>query len=130
MKYRDLHQQSLRANQPKVYQQLERAGQLSGYLDGVAEAAKRMHLSLVEQLKKSQPFNPVSWPDQPTWEKYLNQVAKEIVLHDRVLVPDPSTEKARASEPEAPTTESAMPTESAPGASPKSSTPTSASSIS
>lgn len=95
MNYRQQHQESLKQNQPQVYHQLEQKGQLNEYLNGVAEGAKQFHRQLLEQLKEKQPFNPVEYQDRASWERHLHQVAQEIVLNDRILVPDPETEQAR-----------------------------------
>lgn len=96
MNYRQLHQESLQQNQPQAYAQLEKSGQLNEYLNGVAASAKRLHQQVVDELRLKQPYNPVEYQDRANWERHLQQVAQEIVLQDRILVPDPETEQARS----------------------------------
>jgi len=104
--YRQLHEESLKQNRPEWYQQLQSAGNLQRHLDAVSQEAKELHQRLVSQLQAKQPYNPVEFPARETWEKYLNQVAREIVLYEVVLVKDQESEDAEQNGYRDPTTAS------------------------
>lgn len=93
--YRQLHQDSLKANKPDLYRDLSRSGELEAHLDEVAESANSLYTTIVRQLAEKNPYNPVEWENsRAAWEGWLERTAQELVLSDRVLVPDAETEAA------------------------------------
>jgi hypothetical protein len=93
--YRQLHKDQLRQNKPALYRELKRDGALKAHLDEIAESARRMHETIVRQMAERHPYDPAEWKgERGAWEGWLHRTADELVLHDRVLVPDEETEKA------------------------------------
>ena len=93
--YRQLHEDSLKTNRPAVYEELRRSGELPQYLDGVRDDANRLYQRLLKQLAEKNPYHPADWKNsREAWEGALERSAQEFVLHDRILVPDPETERA------------------------------------
>lgn len=87
--YRQLHEESLAENRPSLYRDLKQSGELKEYLDGVQQDAQNMHQRVRQQLAKDHPYNPVEWKKgREAWEGWLDRTVQELVLHDRVLVPD------------------------------------------
>lgn len=85
---------SLKANRPDLYRHLKANGQLEQHLDEVAQSAQTLRQQVRQQLEENRPYNPVEWRSREAWSGTLNRMAEELVLHDRVLVPDEETEKA------------------------------------
>jgi len=93
--YRQLHEEQLRQNRPGMYRDLRRHGELKEYLDGIAQEACEMHARVVRQLAERHPYDPTAWHrGQEAWEAWLNRTARDLVLHDLILVPDQDTERA------------------------------------
>jgi hypothetical protein len=73
-----------------MYRELQKSGELGRYLRNVDQSADRMNALLLKQLAESQPYNPVEWNNsREAWEGWLERIADELVLEDRVLVPEP-----------------------------------------
>ena len=90
-----LHEEQLRQNRPDMYRELKRSGELESYLDAFHAEAREMHALLVKQLAERHPYTPEEWKNnREAWEGWLERTAREFVLHDLVLVPDPETAKA------------------------------------
>lgn len=93
--YRALHEQQLRENRPAMYADLKRSGELPGYLDDIAQEAREMYTLVLKQLAEKSPYAPTDWDnDRAAWEGWLERTARELVLHDLVMVPDEETERA------------------------------------
>lgn len=107
--YRRLHAESLQENRPDLHQALQKSGQLQAHLQEVGKASARDHLSHVQHLKKHEPYSPKKHGSPRQYENSLNERARELVLHDRVLVPSPSDQPDQPDSP----IESARPTTSA-----------------
>jgi hypothetical protein len=91
--YRRVHEESLRENQPRLYRELKRSGELKAHLDEIVRSAREMHALIVKQIAERHPYNPAEWKKgRRAWEAWLERTANELVLHDRVLVPDAETE--------------------------------------
>jgi hypothetical protein len=94
--YRQLHEESLAENRPDLYRDLKRSGELKAHLNSVQRDAQDLHARLRTQLAERHPFNPVEWKNnREAWEGWLDRTVQEIVLSDRVLVPDEETERAQ-----------------------------------
>ncbi len=90
--YGQLHREQLQQSRPDMYRELQKSGELRKYLRDVDESADRMKALLLKQLAESQPYNPVEWNNsRELWEASLGRIADELVLEDRVLVPDAET---------------------------------------
>ena len=93
--YGQLHREQLQQSRPEMYRELQRSGQLAKYLQDLDRSAEEMKARLVRQLKEKQPYNPVEWNNsREAWEGGLDRTAEELVLNDRVLVPDAETQAA------------------------------------
>ena len=93
--YGQLHREQLQQSRPEMYRELQRSGELGRYLRDVEQSANRMKALLLKQLAESQPYNPVEWNNsREAWEGWLERTAEELVLNDRVLVPDAETQAA------------------------------------
>jgi hypothetical protein len=95
MNYRQLHKESVRENRPAMYRDFKRSGELRAHLDDIASEARDMHARIVRQMAESNPYNPADWDaSREAWEGALERTARELVLHDLILVPDEETERA------------------------------------
>ena len=57
---------------------------------------------MVQQLAEQNPYNPVEWKKgREAWEGWLGRTARELVLDDRVLVPE-SPKRSEVGHPLAP----------------------------
>ncbi len=93
--YRQLHEDSLRQNRPEMYAELKKKGQLRAHLNTVQQQANDLHVRLRKDLAQKHPYNPVEWKNgREAWEGWLDRTAEELVLNDRVLVPDAETQAA------------------------------------
>lgn len=93
--YRRLHEDSLKANRPDLYRGLRRGGELREYLDDIQANANELHQTVLKQLAERNPYNPSEWGNsREAWEGWIERTADELVLHDRILVPDAETERA------------------------------------
>ena len=93
--YRQLHEESLAQNRPESYRELKRKGELQSYLNVLQGQANELHQNVRNGLAQKHPYNPVEWKNsRSAWEGWLDRSAREVVLHDLVLVPDEETEKA------------------------------------
>ncbi len=89
-RYGQLHREQLQRSLPEVYRQLQREGKLAKHLQAVDQSADRMRALLLKQLAEKRPYDPVEWKNsREAWEGYLERVAEELVLEDRVYVPMP-----------------------------------------
>jgi hypothetical protein len=87
--FRQLHEQSLKENQPARYAELKLSGRLSAYLDSVQREANAQQKLVVKQLAAKNPYNPVEWKNsREAWEGWLERTARELVLADRALAPE------------------------------------------
>ncbi len=75
--YRSLHEKFLQNNQPKMYQDLQRRGELETYLDNVGQDAAKMFDLLSSQMAKT--HDPV----------HISLIAEEIVMSEVVYQPLP-----------------------------------------
>ena len=92
-RYGQLHREQLRQSRPDMYRELQQEGELAKYLRDVDQSAEQMRATLLRQLKEKQPYNPVEWKNsREAWEGSLERIADELVLEDRVLVPEPDRE--------------------------------------
>ena len=92
--YRQIHEDSLRENQPETYRELKKSGQLKAHLDAVGKRAKAQHEQNVKHLAERNPYHPVEWANnRGAWEGWLERTAEELVLAD-LLVPDAETQAA------------------------------------
>jgi len=92
--YGPLHYESLKQNQPDVVKGLERSGERFRYLRGFAQRCAAVHERCVAGLAQNHPFSEKEFGTIEQWERWLDQVARELVM-DEVLVPDAETEEAR-----------------------------------
>ncbi len=93
--YGQLHREQLQQSRPEMYRELQKSGELGRYLRNVDQSADRMKALLLKQLAEKQPYNPVEWNNsREAWEGSLERIADELVLEDRVLVPDAETQAA------------------------------------
>ncbi len=93
--YGQLHRKQLQQSRPEMYRELQKSGELGRYLRNVDQSADRMKELLLKQLAEKQPYNPVKWENnRELWEASLERIADELVLEDRVLVPDAETQAA------------------------------------
>ena len=94
-RYGLLHRQQLQQSRPDMYRALQQEGELGKYLRNVDQSAEEMRELLLKQLAAKQPYNPVEWNNsREAWEASLDRTAEEIVLQERVLVPDAETQAA------------------------------------
>lgn len=92
--YGPIHHESLKQNRPDVYRELERSGQRFSYFKSAAKDAEDLHARIVEQLAEAHPFSAEEFGSEERWRGWLEQVTRELVLNDRILVPDEETERA------------------------------------
>lgn len=93
--YRRLHKESLQQNRPEDYRRLQVSGRLESHLDEAGREADELHQRLLAQLAAKNPYNPTEWKKgREAYEGWLERTARELVLHDLVLVPDEETERA------------------------------------
>ena len=85
--YRRLHEESLQENRPDLYKDMVRSNQLSAHLQNVSRAAALDHASHLVYLRKHDPYQKSRHGSKRQYENGLEQRARELVLHDRVLVP-------------------------------------------
>lgn len=91
--YGQLHREQLQQSRPEWYRELQKTGELGRYLRNVDQSSDRMKELLLKQLAESQPYNPVEWNNsREAWEGSLERIADELVLEDRVFVPEPDGE--------------------------------------
>jgi hypothetical protein len=98
----ELHRQSMEENRPEMLAQFSRL-ELNRYLAKVDEQASVRHETLVQEILKRD--GPMPKDDLARVERYqlAHREAKEIVLHEIVLVPrkdEQSEERALPSDPE------------------------------
>ncbi len=93
--YGQLHWEQLRQSRPEMYRELQKSGELGKYLRDIDQSAEQMKALLLKQLAEKQPYNPVEWNNsRGAWEGWLDRTAEEVVLQERVLVPDAETQAA------------------------------------
>lgn len=92
--YNRLRRPRIAQNRPDLHRDLKRSGELEAHLDEIAQSARDMHALIVKQLAERHPYDPVKRKSRSAWEGALERTAQELVLHDRVLVPDEETERA------------------------------------
>lgn len=93
--YGRVHHESLKESRPDVLKELERHGERFQYFSTTARDAKDLHERLVEQLAANHPYTEADYGSPDRWQMWLNQVARELVLNDRILIPDEETERAQ-----------------------------------
>lgn len=94
-RYGPLHHESLKQSRPDVIKELERKASSFRYFRDAANDCNEMHTHIVARLKRNHPFSEKEFGTIERWTQWLHQVARELVLEDRVLVPDEETEEAR-----------------------------------
>ena len=93
MSYRSQYEQSLLENRPDIYKEFQKNGQLKKQLDSVGQSAQEMHARIVIGMLEKHPL-PKDPAEHEGHKGWIENVAKEIVLHDLVLVRDKVTERA------------------------------------
>lgn len=94
-RYGPLHHESLKQGRSDVIRELERRGERFRYFRDLSKSCNEMHSHLVASLSKNHPFSEREFGTIEEWRLWLDQVARELVLEDRVLMPDQETEEAR-----------------------------------
>lgn len=94
-RYGPLHHESLKQSRPDVIRELERKGSSFRYFRDAAHDCDEMHTTIVVRLKETHPFSEKEFGTIERWMLWLHQVARELVMEDRVVVPDQETEEAR-----------------------------------
>lgn len=93
--YGPIHHESLKQSRSDVYRELERGGQRFAYFKSAAKDAEALHTTIVEQMAKAHPFSAAEFGTEERWRRWLEQVTRELVLNDRILVPDEEYERAQ-----------------------------------
>lgn len=94
-RYGPLHHESLKQNRPDVIRELERNGESFRHFREAARSTEELHDQIAFQLSQNHPFSKTEFETIDQWKSWLNQVASELVIRERILVPDQETEEAR-----------------------------------
>ena len=92
--YGPIHHESLKQSRPDIYRELERSGHRFGYFKNAARDAEGLHARIIAQLAEAHPFRAEKFGSEEEWRGWLEQVTRELVLNDRILVPDEEYERA------------------------------------